>query len=279
MLKKRMIFTLLYNQGPFVLSRNFRLQKVGDLNWLQKNYDFSQVAFSIDELIVLDVSRGERDLDRFCDHLKSLTEGCFVPIAAGGGIRRLSNARQLLRSGADKVVVNTPLYDDERFIRDLAAEFGQQCIVASIDFKYLDEKGYQIYVDNGERRIEGTFDEWVKKILDLPVGELYLNSIDRDGTGQGYDLQALERLQSAIPIPVIIAGGAGQFKHLAEGLNCDRSDAVATAHLFNFIGDGLARARSELSLQGFRLGHWDMEKAKSLNRSVPPVCKDMHFLN
>jgi len=109
MLKKRMIFTLLYNHGAFMLSRNFRLQKVGGLSWLKKNYDFSQVAFSIDELIVLDVSRGERDLAQFCEHLKGLADGCFVPIAAGGGVRSLADARMLLRSGADKVVVNTPV--------------------------------------------------------------------------------------------------------------------------------------------------------------------------
>jgi len=260
-----MIFTLLYNQGAFMLSRNFRLQKVGDLLWLQKNYDFSRVAFSIDELIVLDVSRGERDLNRFCDHLKSLANGCFVPITAGGGVRSLSDARSLLRSGADKVVVNTPLYDDEVLIRELAANFGQQCIVASIDFKYVNGIGYQIFVDNGERRIEGSIGELLGKIFKLPVGELYLNSIDRDGTGQGYDLHVLEELQSAIPIPVIIAGGAGQYHHLAEGLKDDRSDAVATAHLYNFVGDGLAKARHGLLEQGVSLGQWNIEKARSLN--------------
>ena len=264
MLKKRMIFTLLYNHGAFMLSRNFRLQKVGDLRWLKKNYDFSRVAFSIDELIVLDVSRGERDLNRFCDHLKSLTEGCFVPIAAGGGVRSLSDARKLLRSGADKVVVNTPLFDDEVLIRELATEFGQQCVVMSIDFKYVNGLGYQIFVDNGERRIEGTLEAGLEKILKLSEGDLYLNSIDRDGTGQGYDLEVLEELQPAVSIPVIIAGGAGQYHHLAEGLKDDRIDAVATAHLFNFVGDGLVKARFGLLEQGFSLGEWTMEKARSL---------------
>ena len=248
-----------------MLSRNFRLQKVGDLRWLQKNYDFSRVAFAIDELIVLDVSRGERDLNRFCDHLKSLTEGCFVPIAVGGGVRSLSDARKLLRSGADKVVVNTPLFNDEVLIKELAADFGQQCVVASIDFKYVNGVGYQVFVDNGERCIEGILKVRLGKILELSVGDLYLNSIDRDGTGQGYDLAVLGELQSAVPIPVIIAGGAGQYHHLAEGLKDDRIDAVATAHLFNFVGDGLAKARFGLLEQGFSLGEWAMDKARLLN--------------
>jgi cyclase len=108
MLKKRIIFTLLYDSGNFMLSRNFRLQQVGNLTWLQRNYNFSHIAFFIDELIILDVSRGERNTDNFCETLKKLTSDCFVPIAAGGGVRSIDYARRLLRSGADKIVINTP---------------------------------------------------------------------------------------------------------------------------------------------------------------------------
>jgi cyclase len=88
-----------------MLSRNFRLQKVGDFNWLQKNYNFSHISFSIDELIVLDVTRGKKNSNEFCNTLKKLTQGCFVPITAGGGIDNVETARRLLRSGADKVAI------------------------------------------------------------------------------------------------------------------------------------------------------------------------------
>lgn len=263
-----MIFTLLYSHGSFMLSRNFRLQKVGDLHWLQKNYDFSKVAFSIDELIVLDVSRGERNPDRFCKHLEALTYGCFVPIAAGGGVRSLLDARNLLRSGADKVVVNTPLFLDQVLIRDLATEFGQQCIVASVDVKHAPDAGYQIWVENGERCIEGSLSEWLEKIAGLPVADIYLNSIDCDGTGQGYDLSMVAELPKSISIPLIIAGGAGHYRHLAEGLSDARVDASATAHLFNFVGDGLMKARFRLFEDGFSLADWDMEEAKSLRHCL-----------
>lgn len=256
MLKKRVIFTLLYDRGYFMLSRNFRLQKVGDLRWLQKNYNFSHIAFSIDELIVLDVSRGERDISRFCDHLKSLTEGCFVPIAAGGGIRTIEHARTLLRSGADKVVINTPLFDNPVLISELAAEFGQQCVVASMDVKQAQGIDYQVWAGNGNRCIEGSLAEWLEKVSHYAVGELYLNSMGRDGTGQGYDLNMLEHLPESMPMPLILAGGAGNFHHLAEGLSDSRVDAVATAHLFNFVGDGLEKARRALLDGGHYLAHW-----------------------
>ena len=126
-----------YSNGQFMLSRNFRLQRVGNLRWLQSNYNFSHISYSIDELVVLDVSRGEKNPDQFCAALKQLTEGCFVPIAAGGGVKTIDAARNLLRSGADKVVVNSVLYEKSNFINQLASEFGQQCVVAStlLDFQ------------------------------------------------------------------------------------------------------------------------------------------------
>lgn len=242
-----------------MLSRNFRLQKVGDLKWLQTNYNFSHISFSIDELIVLDITRGERNAEAFCDALKSLAEGCFVPIAAGGGIRTIEHARTLLRSGADKVVVNTPLYVRNSFIGELASEFGQQCVVASLDIKCTSDGSYQVLSDCGSNPLEGSASHWVEKVVKSEVGEIYLNSIDRDGTGQGYDFKLLDLLPAGMHKPVILAGGVGNATHLAEGLVDPRVDAVATAHLFNFVGDGLKRARQSLIDSGIDLPIWDIQ--------------------
>jgi len=259
MLKKRLIFTLLYNNGQFMLSRNFRLQKVGDLHWLQTNYNFSHISFSIDELIVLDVTRDEKKPDEFCAALKKLTEGCFVPIAAGGGVRTIEAAHKLLRSGADKVVVNSTLYDNNGFIDHLASEFGQQCVVAAMDFKARPDGVYQVWSECGSQCLEGKAARWVEQVTQDNVGELYLNSIDQDGTGQGYDLQLLDLLPANMPKPVILAGGVGNATHLAAGLADPRVDAAATAHLFNFIGDGLKQARQSLISGGLNLPLWDIQ--------------------
>jgi len=257
MLKKRLIFTLLYNQGQFMLSRNFRLQSVGDITWLQKNYNFSKISFSIDELIVLDVSRGERNTEAFCDALKTLSKGCFVPIAAGGGVNTVEKARDLLRSGADKVVINTALYVEDGFISELASEFGEQCIVASMDVKNMGDNGYKVFSEDGSKSINASAKEWVKFVSNNAIGEIYLNSIDRDGTGQGYDMHLLDLLCEDISKPVILAGGAGNALHLAEGLSDLRVDAVATAHLFNFVGDGLKKARHSIIENGVELPVWN----------------------
>jgi len=246
-----------------MLSRNFRLQKVGNLRWLQKNYNFSQIAFSIDELIVLDVSRENHDQNKFCEHVKSLTEECFIPIAAGGGIRDVEYTRKLLRSGADKIVINSLAAINSKTINEIASEFGRQSIVLSVDVKQSKDD-YTVWTESGTKVEECSLKEYLKNLIDLPVGELYLNSIDRDGTGQGYHSELLEYLPKYMPIPVILAGGAGKHHHLADGLNDDRVDAVATAHLFNFVGDGLEKARKNLLEEGFDLAIWDISVANNL---------------
>ena len=195
MVKKRIIFTLLYDNGWFMLSRNFRLQKVGDLAWLQTHYNFSRISFSIDELIVLDVSRTERSPAAFCDALKALTQGCFVPIAAGGGIRSIEAAHRLLRSGADKIVLNTALFENETLIADLSSEFGQQCIVAALDIKRAPNGDFQTWVESGTVCLEGSASSRAFKVACGPIGEIYLNSMDRDGTGRGLPIARPNRIR------------------------------------------------------------------------------------
>lgn len=254
--RKRLIFTLLHDAGNFMLSRNFRLQRIGNATWLEKNYNFAEIAFAIDELIVLDVTRGPRDFPAFCACLEKVTRGCFAPIAAGGGVRSVEQARQLLRSGADKIVVNTALHDDGDLIRRLAEDFGRQCVVASADLKRDASGEFRFWVENGSRVLEGTARDGLARLERLPIGELYLNSMDHDGTGRGYDLALLDLLPPELPVPVILAGGAGNHHHIAEGLSLPTVDAVATAHLLNFVGNGLENARRRLAEMAFDLATW-----------------------
>ena len=240
-----------------MLSRNFRLQKVGDINWLEKNYGFSNVGFSIDELIVLDVSRNERNRDEFSEVLKTLTNDCFAPIAAGGGINSIADATKLLRSGADKIVVNSSLQSNRKLISELAQEFGRQCIIASVDCKQI-EGNFFIVTNNGSNVTDLTLTKFLEQCSDLAIGEICINSIDRDGTGNGFQIELLDCLPELFEIPVIISGGVGNYSHLAEGLKDARVDAVATANLLNFMGDGLASARSQLVNLGIDLPIFDL---------------------
>ena len=267
MLKKRIIFTLLYDSGTFVLSRNFRLQRVGDLAWLNRNYNFSQIAFHIDELIVLDVSRGPRDLQKFCQVLRELSQGCFAPIAAGGGVRSVSEARRLLQCGADKVVVNSALFQSQTLVNGMVEAFGQQCVVGSVDSKRSTTGHYVLHVENGAKAIEAPPDQALEPLSQSLVGEIYLNSMDRDGTGQGCDFEMLSALPPQWSTPIILAGGVGNSQHLMAGLQDRRVDDVATAHLFNLVGDGRAKARSNIVSRGLPLADWPALDSLALQRS------------
>jgi len=248
MLTKRLIFTLLYDSGSFMLSRNFRLQKIGDLDWLEDNYGFSTVGYAIDELVVIDVSRQSRNTPQFCEDLKQLTRDCFAPITAGGGIRTLEHVHQLLRSGADKIVINTSLHDQPELVEEIATEFGRQCIVASIDVQKIDGT-YQVFKNNGTIKVGESLEHVLLKCAGLPIGEIHIESIDRDGTGNGLDLEILEFVKHVKDLPLILMGGIGNADHIIAGLKDNRVDAVATGNLLNFMGDGLARAR-ELAING-----------------------------
>jgi cyclase len=262
MLKKRLIFTLLYDGSDFVLSRNFRLQKVGDLSWLLKNYQIEQTFQSIDELVVLNVSRSRINLTSFANTLKSLAKGCFAPISAGGGIRCVNDARLLLTSGADKVVVNSLLKLDEPEVYEIADRFGKQCVVASLDLKRSLDGRYAMYVESGSNKLDEKPEQFLNRMTDGPFGELYLTSIDRDGTGHGYDMEMLSTIPANFTKPVILAGGVGNHTHFAVGLQDSRIDGVATAQLQNFIGNGLEFARSKLIEAGFQFPMWKSAQNK-----------------
>lgn len=266
MAKKRLIFTLLYNDGGFMLSRNFRLQRAGNIEWLKSNYNFKKIAFSIDELIILDVSRKEKNIARFCDHIKSIGRECFIPIAAGGGITLLNHAKAIMNAGADKLVINSYLYRNPPFVKELVSIYGSQCIIASVDVKRQNNQ-LECYVDNGSKKIELEFSEYIKHIINLGIGEIYLNSMDKDGTGFGYMFNLVTQLSSIVKVPIIIAGGAGNWLHLLEGLQHSAIDAVATANLFNFIGEGFPNARKRLLSSGINLAKWELKNLDDLENA------------
>ena len=245
MLRKRIIFTLIYENGFFNQSRNFRLQKVGNLNWLEKNYKFKDIAFSLDELIVLNASKKDKNILEFSKILSQLVDDVFIPISAGGGIRSMEDAKILFNNGADKIVLNTALYSNKNLIKSLVSKYGSQSIVASIDFK-VNNDIINVYIKNGTEKLNINLKDYIKYIETLNIGEIYLNSIDKDGTGFDYDYSTINKISKHIKTPLIIAGGAGNGEHLSKGLKINEVSAVATANLFNFIGDGLPNARNNI---------------------------------
>lgn len=259
MLRKRIIFSLIYSDGFFMQSRNFRLQKVGNLQWLEKNYKFQDIAFSLDELIVLNASRGEKGIMKFAQIISELVNDVFIPIAAGGGIRCEEDAEILFNHGADKIVLNTALVEDTSLVDRLVKRYGSQSIVASIDYKTMDGL-LCVFVKDGTKQINMLLSDYIKYVESLNVGEIYLNSIEKDGTGFGYDFDVISVLEKEAKLPLIVAGGAGNENHLIEGLKFAGVSAVATANLFNFIGDGLPNSRKKIIVSGQNIADWNILK-------------------
>jgi cyclase len=256
MLRKRIIFSLIYSDGFFNQSRNFRLQRVGNELWLENNYKFSKIANSIDELILINATKSIKNIHQFSNTLSKIVENVFIPICAGGGIRSISDAAFLFKSGADKIILNTIIYKNPDLVRELVKLYGSQSIVASIDYKKNGNVN-EVYINDGNLKIEYTLEQYLDYVNLFEVGEIYLNSIDKDGTGFGYDFDVIKNVSKRLNKPLIIAGGAGNENHLIEGLKLADVSAVATANLFNFIGDGLPNARKKIIQSGENLADWN----------------------
>ena len=260
MAKPRMCFALLYANGKFHLSRNFNLQAVGDYAWLMENYEFESIARSIDELVILNVGRNPDGWGDFIHTVQRLVNRCFMPVAVGGGIRNTEQARLLFENGADKVVLNSAFFSNPQLVTNLARLYGAQSIVASLDFRRNAAGEAEIFIEGGRKNTGVLLAEAVSEAARGGAGEVYLTSIDRDGTGMGYDLAALDTAFNSCDLPIIAAGGADTSDCLAEGIRSGLASAVSTAHLFNFMCDGLRDAREQLIADGIPLTQWNFQE-------------------
>jgi cyclase len=213
------------------------------------------MSFAIDELIILNASRHSKNILEFSKMIEQISQDVFIPVSAGGGIKSMQDAKILFNSGADKIVLNSVLWNNAELVKELVNQYGSQSIVAAVDYKKNNDAD-EIYVMNGTEKVNYTLNNYLSYLESLKVGEVYLNSMDRDGTGFGYDLETVSIMDKNISIPLIIAGGAGNENHLLEGLKMNHVDAVATANLFNFIGDGLQNARKKMIELKMNVASW-----------------------
>jgi len=269
---RRVIFTLLYDRGQFMLSRNFRLQAVGGVDWLFNNYDFAKVSHGLDELMVLDVSRGTRDPDKFAQIVQHISGLCFIPMTVGGGVTSFEIGQRFLRSGADKLLVNSAFFNDPALCRQLAGHFGRQCIVAGIDYRRSGQGPRRPAVDSGSKEIPHDLAYWVESVQENGAGEILFQSVDQDGTGMGLDLSVVDDLPRRPEVPCILMGGVGKAEHVIRGLGHTAVDAVATANLFNFIGSAFLDVRQQIAQTGVQIAHWvDDDYALLRNKFSAPT--------
>jgi imidazole glycerol-phosphate synthase subunit HisF len=262
---KRIIFTLLHCDGHYMLSRNFRLQRIGDIDWVLRHYEIQRVSLGIDEIMILDVSRGDQEQSGFRRDVKRLVETCFIPVTVGGRLRSRDDVSQCFDSGADKVLINSAFFDNQGFCEGVAAVYGSQALIAGVDVvdgtDGMPESPPRPFVGREQLR------EHIRRAVGHGAGEVLVQSVDRDGTGNGLDLSLVELAQTG-PTPLILMGGVGQPSHIVDGLRNEAVDAVATANLLNFIGDTLIESRVQVQAEDSRLAMWSPENLERLRGTL-----------
>jgi len=190
----------------------------------------------VDEIALLDIGAGVSGKGPQFELLVSITEEAFMPIAYGGGISTLDEVKKLFKMGFEKIIINTAAYRDMDLIRSAVSIFGTQSIVAAVDVKTPKHGLHELYSCSGRKKEHVSLDDHLVRLIDAGVGEILINSIDRDGTMQGYDLALLREVSQKVDVPVIACGGAGGIGHLAEAVGQGGVSAVAAGSLFVFIG-------------------------------------------
>ena len=280
MLCKRLIPCLDVKDGRVVKGVRFvELRDAGDPVAAALAYD----AQGADELVFLDITASHEGRATMLDVVRRTAEGIYMPLTVGGGIRSLEDIRTLLRAGADKVSVNTAALERPGLVSEAARAFGSQCIVVAIDamrgaadgepavagrgtaegepseYKSEASRGkasWQVYTHGGRRPTGRDAVAWAREVEGLGAGEILLTSMDRDGTGDGYDLALTRAVADAVSVPVIASGGVGRLEHLREGLVEGRADAALVATLFHFGQHTVPEAKRYLDERGVpvRLG-------------------------
>lgn len=251
MLKKRIIPIILLSGKRTVKGKNFK-------NYIDTGNPISQVKVyssqHADEIIFIDIDASSKSKKTLKDVIRTASKESHMPFTAGGGIKKLNDIYEILAEGADKVVINTAAYHDRKLVIDAVKSFGSQAITLGIDYKF-DEKDNKNYVwtHSGLKKTNIDPIELALDYQDLNIGELFINSIDRDGTMAGYDIDLGNKISKKLKIPVTISGGAGNFTHLLELFQKTEASAAACGSIFHFGDNSPLRARSFLKNEGLEV--------------------------
>ena len=247
MLAKRIIPCLDVKDGRVVKGVHFvNLRDAGDPVECGLRYSDE----GADELVFLDITASSDRRNIVADMVRRVADSINIPFTVGGGLRSVDDIQKILRSGADKVSINTSAVDDPYIVQKSAERFGSQCIVVAIDARRENYGSAKVYTHGGRNATARDAVEWAETVADLGAGEILLTSMDADGTKKGYDLELTRRVAGAVPIPVIASGGAGTLQHLYEGLTDGGASAVLAASIFHFRELTIAEAKSYLRERG-----------------------------
>lgn len=243
MLRRRLITVLTLNDGVLFRTRNFQPDYRYTLNLVD--------AWSVDEIIVLDITRPDEGNRKNCySVISELACKCFVPLAVGGGVRTIDDFKTLLSIGADKVVVNTGALQRPNIISEAAKLFGSQCVVVSIDVKRMADGTKEVYSTFGMMPTGFNPVHWARRVQALGAGEILVTSIDKDGTLEGYDNELNQEVSKAVNVPVLVCGGAGKWQDFLDGFIKGGASGVCTTNIYHFTENSIKSAKKFLQNAG-----------------------------
>nr|Q07UQ9.1 RecName: Full=Imidazole glycerol phosphate synthase subunit HisF; AltName: Full=IGP synthase cyclase subunit; AltName: Full=IGP synthase subunit HisF; AltName: Full=ImGP synthase subunit HisF; Short=IGPS subunit HisF [Rhodopseudomonas palustris BisA53] len=248
MFKVRVIPCLDVKDGRVVKGINFvDLRDAGDPVEAAIAYD----AAGADELTFLDITATHENRGIMLDVVRRTAEACFMPLTVGGGVRTVDDIKTLLRSGADKVSINSAAVARREFVKEAAEKFGEQCIVVAIDAKRVPGKDrWEIFTHGGRKGTGIDAIDYAQEVVSLGAGEILLTSMDRDGTRQGFDIPLTSAIADSVPVPVIASGGVGNLDHLVEGIAKGHATAVLAASIFHFGEFTIRQAKEHMVRSG-----------------------------
>jgi cyclase len=250
MLKSRVIPCLDVKDGRVVKGVNFvNLRDAGDPVESAIAYD----AAGADELCFLDITASHEKRGTILDVVQRTAEACFMPLTVGGGVRSIEDIRQLLLAGADKISINSAAVADRGIVSDGAEKFGSQCIVVAIDAKRVAPARWEIFTHGGRNPTGIDAVEYAREVVHRGAGEILLTSMDRDGTGKGFDLELTRAISDAVNVPVIASGGVGNLDHLVEGIRDGHAAAVLAASIFHFGTFTITQAKEHMRRAGLHI--------------------------
>ena len=246
-LKVRVIPCLDVKDGRVVKGVRFvDLTDAGDPVEAAKAYD----AAGADELCFLDITASHEKRGIILDVVARTAEQCFMPVTVGGGVRTVADVRALLLAGADKVSINTGAIERREVVREASEKFGAQAIVVAIDAKRVGNSGFEVFTHGGRNATGLDAVAYAEEVARLGAGEILLTSMDRDGTGDGFDLELTRAVADAVPIPVVASGGVGKLEHLTEGVRDGHASAVLAASIFHFGTFTIRQAKEHMAAAG-----------------------------
>lgn len=247
MLKHRVLPLVLLSGYNVVKSINFSTYRtLGNPITICRIYE----GRGVDELVLLDIRATIEQRGPNLDIIRDISGECFMPLTIGGGVTNVEQVRKILRAGADKVAVNSSAVENPQLVTDIAREFGSQCCMVSIDAKRNADGRYMVFTHGGKRSTGISPVDWAQEVETLGAGEILLNSIDRDGTMQGYDIDLLKSVTEVVSIPVVAASGAGKPEHFSQVFRDAHVSAVAAASIFHFTSFTPMEVKQELISNG-----------------------------